>query len=76
LIAELQKALSTVKKLSGLLPVCASGKKIRDDKDHWNQIESYIKENSKAEFSHGICSVVQRNCFRNCVKKRRMDDLA
>jgi hypothetical protein len=55
LIAELQKALSEVNKLSGLLPICASCKKIRDDKGYWNQIESYIRDHSEAEFSHGIC---------------------
>lgn len=55
LIRELQIALMEVKKLSGLLPICASCKKIRDDKGYWNQIESYIKAHSEAEFSHGIC---------------------
>jgi PAS domain S-box-containing protein len=55
LISELQKALSEVKKLSGLLPICSSCKKIRDDKGYWNQIESYIRDHSEAEFSHGIC---------------------
>ncbi len=55
LISELQKALSEVKKLSGMLPICASCKKIRDDKGYWNQIESYIKDRSEAQFSHGIC---------------------
>ena len=52
---EREKALLTVKILSGLLPICASCKKIRDDKGYWNQIESYIKDHSEAEFSHGIC---------------------
>ena len=55
LIKELQTALSEVKTLSGLLPICASCKKIRDDKGYWKQIEAYISEHSKAEFSHGIC---------------------
>ena len=44
-----------VKTLSGFLPICASCKKIRDDKGYWNQIEEYIRERSEAEFSHGIC---------------------
>jgi len=61
LIVELQAALAKVNKLSGLLPICASCKKIRDDKGYWNQIESYIREHSEAEFSHGICP--------ECVKK-------
>ena len=55
LIFELQKALNAVKTLGGLLPICASCKKIRDDKGYWNQIETYIREHSQAEFSHGIC---------------------
>jgi len=53
--AELEKALSQVKLLSGFLPICASCKKIRDDKGYWNQIESYIRQHSEAEFSHSIC---------------------
>lgn len=54
-IETLQDALNNVKLLSGLLPICASCKKIRDDKGYWNQIESYIREHSEAEFSHGLC---------------------
>ena len=54
-IQELQGALSEIKKLSGLLPICANCKKIRDDKGYWNQIESYITEHSDAEFSHALC---------------------
>jgi hypothetical protein len=53
--AELREAMSEVKILSGFLPICASCKKIRDDKGYWNQIESYIRDHSEAEFSHGIC---------------------
>ena len=55
LIYDLQKALANVKMLSGLIPICASCKMIRDDKGYWNQIESYIKDHSEANFSHGIC---------------------
>lgn len=55
LITELQDAISKVQMLSGLLPICASCKKIRDDKGYWNQIESYIDKHSEAKFSHGIC---------------------
>jgi hypothetical protein len=52
---ELTEALAEVKTLSGFLPICASCKKIRDDSGYWNQIETYIKKHSMAEFSHGIC---------------------
>lgn len=55
LIARLQDALAKVKILKGLLPICASCKKVRDDKGYWNQIEIYIREHSDAEFSHGLC---------------------
>ncbi|MBU1698385.1 MAG: hypothetical protein KKD21_15315 [Proteobacteria bacterium] len=55
LISDLQKALAKVKTLSGMLPICAQCKKIRDDKGYWNQIEVYIRDHSEAEFSHGMC---------------------
>lgn len=52
---KLEQAIEEIKKLSGLLPICASCKKIRDDKGYWKQIESYISDHSEAEFSHGMC---------------------
>jgi CheY-like chemotaxis protein len=55
LIVELQKALEKVKVLSGLLPICASCKDIRDDKGYWKQVEVYIRDHSEAEFTHSIC---------------------
>jgi PAS domain S-box-containing protein len=55
LIVELQQALTEVKTLSGLLPICSSCKKIRDDDGYWNQIDSYISRHTEADFSHGIC---------------------
>jgi methyl-accepting chemotaxis protein len=55
LIAELKTALAEVKTLSGLLPICCSCKKIRDDQGYWNQIETYLQAATDAEFSHGIC---------------------
>jgi GAF domain-containing protein len=55
LIGELRKALSEVKRLSGLLPICSNCKKIRDDEGYWRQIEQYIGERSEAEFTHGFC---------------------
>ncbi|MBN2307676.1 MAG: GAF domain-containing protein [Candidatus Hydrogenedentes bacterium] len=55
LIEELQDALANVKTLRGLLPICASCKKIRDDSGYWNQIEVYLKDHSDADFSHGLC---------------------
>ena len=61
LISKLQEALKKIKTLRGIIPICAACKKIRDDKGYWNQIESYIKDHSDADFSHGICP--------ECVKK-------
>ncbi len=55
LIAELRAALGQVKQLSGLLPMCASCKKIRDDQGYWHQVEAYISERAAVDFSHGIC---------------------
>lgn len=55
LIDELNAALNNVKKLSGMLPICANCKNIRDDKGYWTRIESYIRDHSEATFSHGIC---------------------
>jgi hypothetical protein len=52
---ELQIALANVKTLKGLLPICASCKKIRDDEGYWHQVEVYIRSRSDVEFSHGIC---------------------
>ncbi len=54
-ISRLQQALAHVKKLSGLLPICASCKKIRDDRGYWLQVEEYIRDHSEAQFSHGLC---------------------
>jgi len=55
LVRELKDALAQVKTLSGLLPVCASCKKIRNSKGVWEEMESYIRDRSEADFSHGIC---------------------
>jgi PleD family two-component response regulator len=58
---DLQQALKEVKVLRGLIPICASCKKIRNDGGFWQQIEEYLAEHSEAEFSHGLC--------QPCIKK-------
>jgi len=63
LVIELQNALAKVKLLSGFLPICANCKKIRDDKGYWNQIESYIRDHSEAEFSHSICPECSKKLY-------------
>ena len=69
LIQDLQKALHEVKDLSGLLPICASCKKIRDDKGYWNNLEKFITEHSGAEFSHSICPDCAQKLYPKYVKK-------
>ena len=58
---ELQAALDTIKTLHGIIPICASCKKIRDDQGSWNQLETYISQHTEADFTHGICP--------DCVKR-------
>ena len=53
---DLEAALSQVKRLSGLLPICAGCKKIRDDEGYWHSVEAYIANHSEAVFSHGLCA--------------------
>jgi len=62
---NLLKALKEIKTLSGLLPICASCKKIRDDKGYWNQMEGYIQQHSEAQFSHGICPDCAKKMYPN-----------
>jgi DNA-binding response OmpR family regulator len=54
-VAELEAAVSTVKRLHGLLPICSYCKRVRTDGNDWEQLESYISEHSDAQFSHGVC---------------------
>lgn len=54
-VVQLQAALSRVKQLAGLLPICSYCKRIRSDEDYWEQLESYVSQHSEAQFSHGIC---------------------
>jgi CheY-like chemotaxis protein len=71
LIAKLKKALEEVKTLSGLLPICASCKKIRnDDENSWQQIEDYIASHSDAGFTHGICPDCARRLYPELYKNK------
>jgi phosphoserine phosphatase RsbU/P len=54
-VAELEDALSSVRRLSGLLPICCYCKAIRDDSDYWHRVEEYVTEHADVKFSHGIC---------------------
>lgn len=70
LAAELQESLQHVKRLQGLLPICASCKRIRDDQGYWNQLEAYIEKHSEAQFSHGICD----ECAEKLYHVDKIDD--
>ncbi len=63
-VQELEEALARVKRLQGLLPICTYCKKIRNDRNYWQQVESYIGEHTEAEFSHGICP----DCYEKYAK--------
>ena len=63
IINELKKALAEIKTLKGIVPICASCKKIRDDKGYWEQVESYIGRHTDAKFSHGICSECEKKLY-------------
>ena len=67
LIVQLEETLARVKKLSGLLPICAGCKKVRDDKGYWNQIETYLNEHSDAIMSHGICPECAKKYYPNVI---------
>ncbi|MBU1739931.1 MAG: PAS domain S-box protein, partial [Proteobacteria bacterium] len=69
LIVELQEALERVKTLRGLIPICAQCKKIRDDQGYWHQVETYVRDHSEAEFSHGICP----DCMTKLYPEHRND---
>ena len=63
LIGELQEALANIKTLSGLVPICAGCKQIRDDKGYWSQVEIYVAKHSGAKFTHGICPDCARKLY-------------
>lgn len=69
LIEKLQGSLEKVKLLSGIIPICASCKKIRDDKGYWSQVESYVRDHSEAEFSHGICPECAKKLYPEFFKE-------
>lgn len=65
-INDLEAALKQVKQLHGLLPICMYCKKIRNDGDYWQQVETYISDHTEAEFSHGICP----DCYEKLIKSQ------
>lgn len=69
-VRRLEEALSNVKQLQGLLPICSYCKRIRDDKNYWNQVETYISDHSGVQFSHSYCP----DCFARYVQPQ-IDEL-
>lgn len=65
-----EKAVKHIKILRGLLPICASCKMIRDDQGYWNQIETYIKDRTEADFSHSICPECSKRLYPEFQKKK------
>ena len=63
-VAQLEQALARVRQLQGLLPICAYCKRIRNDENYWEQLETYVSAHSEASFSHGICP----NCYQSIMK--------
>ena len=68
---ELQDAMSKIKTLRGLIPICAGCKRIRDDKGYWNQLEQYVEDHSDASFSHGLCPECFRKFFPDAAKPEK-----
>ena len=64
-IDELEQALAQVKQLKGLPPICMYCTKIRNDENYWQQLESYIRQHSDAEFTHGICPACYQKLAKN-----------
>ena len=71
LIGELEEALNNITTLKGLLPICCSCKKIRNDEGYWHQIESYIEEKSDLEFTHGICPECAKEKYPDTYKRKK-----
>jgi len=69
LILNLQKAFAEIKTLSGMLPICAWCKKIKNDEGYWQKIEAYIKSHSDADFTHGICNDCEKKVYSDYYQK-------
>ena len=70
LVAELQNALAQVKELQEILPICMYCKNIRNDKDYWQSVETYISHHTRSRFSHGICP----GCYDRAAEAMGLDE--
>lgn len=75
-VGELENALSQIKTLRGLIPMCAGCHKIHDDKGYWQHVESYVMEHSDASFSHGLCPECVNQYYPEYEQIKRKKDLA
>ncbi|MHB8058090.1 MAG: response regulator [Desulfuromonadaceae bacterium] len=74
LINELRTAVAEVKTLSGLLPICASCKQVRDDQGYWSQIETYLRRHTDISFSHGLCTECAHKLYPDfCTPKQELE---
>jgi PAS domain S-box-containing protein len=71
LVAELQESLNNIKTLKGLVPICSSCKKIRNDGGYWQQVEEYVSEHTEADFSHGICDECAHKLYPQYFKDKK-----
>jgi AmiR/NasT family two-component response regulator len=70
LVKELQEAINRIKTLEGLIPICSWCKKIRDDEGYWQQVEVYVSEHTKADFTHGICP----DCYKKVTEEEEEEE--
>jgi phosphoserine phosphatase RsbU/P len=73
-IRELRDAISHIKTLRGIVPICSHCKKIRDDQGYWNQVDAYVRKHSEAEFSHGICPDCLRLLYPDIADRLDLED--
>lgn len=72
LISELKRSLEQVKTLSGLLPICAWCKKVRDDQGYWNKVETYFRDRSELQFTHSICPDCTTKQFQDLMNDKQL----
>jgi len=70
-VRELSLALEQIKTLRGIVPICSCCKKIRDDQGYWNQLETYVRDHTEAEFSHGLCPECAEKLYPDIILKNK-----
>ena len=75
-VRQLEEALSRVKQLQGLLPICSYCKKIRNDQNYWQQVDTYISDHSEAQFTHGICPECRDKIVKPELARIKLDESA